>query len=215
MIRDWIYDDPTWLYVVLAALAGLALSLTYITQLAKYLYGALVLLLLAGLIALADWWVVTDRERITEAVHDMAEAARQSDAKRLLSWFDLEAVTLPPIPGRGSKRPQVVEATIQFLERPLTAAAMTRLIQRELEAHRFEMVRVSGLKVRILEQQRRAEARFRVLAAATPRQPGPSDRYGAGSGVLDLTLGFREVSQGVWKVDTVDSPDEAIQRLRP
>ena len=215
MIRDWIYDDPTWLHIALGTLVGLALVMTYATQLAKYLFTALVLLLVAGLIALADWWVVTDRERIATAVHDMAEATRESDAARLLSWFDLEAVTLPPPPGRSAKRPRVVEATIKFLQQSLTATAIKQLVQRELEARRFEMVRISGLEIRILEQQRRAEATFRVLAAATPRDPGRGDRYGAGSGTLNLTLGFHEVAQGVWKVNAIDSQDEIIQQLRP
>ncbi|MCS7168586.1 MAG: hypothetical protein NZ914_13270 [Gemmatales bacterium] len=82
---DWLVDEPTRAYWVPASVAILLLLLTAYTQRAVYLLGVLALAAVMGLVALADYLVVTDREHVVHLVQDIVAAAQQQHADGILN----------------------------------------------------------------------------------------------------------------------------------
>jgi hypothetical protein len=81
---DWLIDEPSSAYWIVAGAGVLFLLVTVYTQRAVYLLGVIGAALVMALIALADYLVVTDRERVTLAVQAMVAAAEKQDADGIL-----------------------------------------------------------------------------------------------------------------------------------
>lgn len=81
---NWLVDESGWTYGITAGVGLLFLLATVYTRRGVYLLGVLVAAALLGLIALADYLVVTDRERVIRAAHEMIAAAQKQDADGIL-----------------------------------------------------------------------------------------------------------------------------------
>lgn len=81
---DWLVDDPSWAYWVPAGIGVLLLLATIYTQRAVYLLGVLVMAVVMVLVALTDYLVVTDRERVMHIVQEMVQAAQKQHAEGIL-----------------------------------------------------------------------------------------------------------------------------------
>lgn len=81
---DWLVDEPSWAYWIPAAIGVLLLLATVYTQRAVFLLGVLGMAALMGLVALADYLVITDREQIIVIVKEMVAAGQQQHADGIL-----------------------------------------------------------------------------------------------------------------------------------
>lgn len=81
----WIVEDPSTVYFILGIAAlGLGVAL-WLRQERKYLYGLGAVLALALLVALLDFLIVTDYERMQLHIKDMAGAVERKDADRIFT----------------------------------------------------------------------------------------------------------------------------------
>jgi hypothetical protein len=81
---DWLVDEPSWAYWLPAGGGVVFLLVAVRTQRAVYLLGVVAMAAVMGLVALADYLVVTDRERVVGIVLEMVEAGRKQDAEGIL-----------------------------------------------------------------------------------------------------------------------------------
>jgi hypothetical protein len=76
---SWLAEDPTPVYILLAV-AAVALAVAYWnTRKRAYLVGIGAVLLLAGVVWLIDFLVVTERERLVKTVNTMGRAVQALD----------------------------------------------------------------------------------------------------------------------------------------
>jgi hypothetical protein len=81
----WLVEDPTTVYFILGLAALACAVLFWVRQERKYLIGLGVVVGLAILVALLDYFVVTDYERMVARVKDIAEGIRKKDSARIVS----------------------------------------------------------------------------------------------------------------------------------
>jgi hypothetical protein len=80
---SWLVEDPTPVYVLLAV-AALVLAAAYWNRRKRsYLFGIAGVLLLAGVVWLIDFLVVTERERLAATVKSMGQAVKAMDVDRV------------------------------------------------------------------------------------------------------------------------------------
>src|SRR5947207_3402305 len=79
----WLTEDPSPVYLILG-LVALGLFVAYrVRRQRKFLYGVVGVAVLAGVVWLIDYLVVTDREQIVQNVGVMAAAASRRDLERV------------------------------------------------------------------------------------------------------------------------------------
>jgi hypothetical protein len=76
---SWLIEDPTILYLVLAVIALVCLGLWWRDRKRRPLIGLAVVLVLVGLVALLDVFIVTERERLMTTLRTMAGRVQAVD----------------------------------------------------------------------------------------------------------------------------------------
>jgi hypothetical protein len=180
---EFLFEDPTYLAGGLGILAVAFLIAMRVTQQGRYLIWALAALGLAGAVLVIEHFWVTDAERIERVVYDLRDAVAVSDAERVLTHLtpDVEFVQQGHTTSSG-------EATRAYIR---TLLANTK----------FDFVRLTHLKAEASRLSRLGSAEFRVIAGGS--MEGSSVTYNFGTTNSDWSLGFEEVSPGVWKVNRI------------
>ena len=178
---EFLSEDPTYLVGTLGFVAVVFLILLKVTQQGKYLVRALVTVGLALLVLGVERLWVTDNERVEKAVYRLAKAVEASNAKEALSLMtdDVRYVI------RGDSMSSLVTRTF---------------VQTTLENAKFDFLRITRLKTHAGGQTRRGTAEFQVISS------GSIQRYNAlnfASANSEWSLGFKEISPGVWKVNRI------------
>lgn len=193
MVYDLLFENPWPLYYGLAIVVVVLFVFFWMTQLVKYLVGAIVGLVLITAVTCCDWWVVTDIEQVDGVIQDLAVAVQKSDTDRVLSHFDM---------------PQSRNPVFSFLNNSIGYGILKSQIKTALDQYQFDFVNVSKLQIDIRPQSRTAKAEFKVFASANAKNPGAGGRMGAGTLNSGWVLHLREVSPGVWKVISVAPTNE-------
>ncbi len=192
----YISEDPTLLAGGLLVLAGGFVVALKVTQQGKYLIRALIAAGLAAAVVLVEWLWVTDGERIEQVVYGLRDAVANSDVERVLGYMAPD---------------------VQYVrdESALDEAATREFIRANLERVRFDLVRVSGLRVNVAEQSRRGTAEFHVLSKGTLDTAAGKVPVGTRADSL-WSLGLRETGPHVWKVNRITPmqlPQGALEAL--
>ena len=175
-------EDPTYLAGGLLLVAGAFLVALNITQQGKYLVRAGIILGLALLVVVSEWFWVTDNERIEEVVYALRKAVLNSDAEGVLVQMCLMFSSCRPIQRFWE------DATREMIRASLSHAA-------------FEFVRISDLQISVGQQSRRGQAEFRVFTRGRLHSsPGVAELATA---VTTWSLGFQETAPGLWKVSRI------------
>ncbi len=98
---SWLLEDPTPIYWMLGVLALALLCAVIVTKRLLYVGFAGLLLLLAGGVWLVDYLVLTDHEAVTEACHQLAEAAERADIDRIAELLTPDCSASMPVPVLG------------------------------------------------------------------------------------------------------------------
>ena len=179
---EFLSEDPTYLAGGLGLLAiGFVIALR-VTQQGKYLVRALIAAGLAVLVVGVEWFWVTDNERIEQTVRDLGKAVAASDAASAL------ALMTPDVQLAGSGR-------------TLPSALTRTLIQSELERARFDFLRIAKLQANASPQSRRGTATFQVYSSGSHQEHGTQYNFATHNSAW--SLGFKETSPGVWKVNRI------------
>lgn len=179
---EFLSEDPTYLAGGLGLLAGAFLIALRLTQQGKFLVWAGVAFALALLVLGIERVWVTDNERIEQTVYDLGRAVAASD-----------------VPGAlGLMTPDV-----QFVARgdPQTSETTRGMIELYVSNARFDFLRINQLRANAGGQSRRGTAEFRVVASGSFE--GPYNTLNFGTTNSAWSLGLRETSPGVWKVNRI------------
>ncbi len=179
---EFLSDDPTYLAGGLAILAGIFLIALKLTQQGKFLVWAGVALGLAVSVVVIERLWVTDNERVEETVYGLARAVAGHDVASMLDRLapDVQYVN------RGTSMPSLA-----------TRALAERLV-RDAD---FDFLRISHLEATAGGQSRRGRADFQVLCGGSLH--GAFGTQNFGSVRSTWSLGLRETSPGVWKVNRI------------
>ncbi len=175
---EFLSEDPTYLAGGLAILAGIFLVALKLTQQGKFLVWAGFSLALALLVVGVERVWVTDNERIEETVYGLALAVERSD-----------------LPGVFERLTPDVQYNFSGSTR--SSADTRRLIQGILSQTKFENLMIAHLKTNAGGQARRGQAEFQVFCRGTHG----SMPFAAAE--TAWSLGLRETSPGVWKVNRI------------
>ncbi len=178
---EFLSEDPTYMVGGLGVAAAVFLILLKVTQQGKYLVRALATIGLALLVLGVERLWVTDNERVENAVYTLAKAVEASNAQEALALMtdDVRYVN------RGDSMSSLVTRTF---------------VQSTIQNAKFDFLRVTRLKTHTGSQTRRGTAEFQVVAS------GSIQRYKTlnfGSANSEWSLGFKETSPGVWKVNRI------------
>ncbi len=146
---EWLFADPTYLYVVLLIVAAVLLGMFISTVRKEFLWATVAVAVTIGLVFLADYLVITDREAVQQTIDVGIVALEAND---LYSVLELLAPS---------------------------AEATRQRASWALDQVRFTRVRVSGVKITIDRDKTppRAEARFFAVFRYVDRSG--SNVYGA------------------------------------
>ncbi len=178
----YLIEDPSYVLVALGIVALGFLVAVKVTQQGKFLIWAGGLAALAALIFAVDQLWVTDAERIEGVVYDLARAVEASDVDRIRSHLD-ERVSIGM---RGHST---------------DGSALLGVVLTMLRSTHFDFVRVGQLTAEAGSLTKRGSAEFKVTATGTFRE-GVAE-VPLGSLGTEWSLGFREQSPGVWKVNRI------------
>jgi hypothetical protein len=179
---EFLSEDPTYLAGGLGLLALSLLIALWLTQQGRYLIWALIALgLAAGVLVIEHFWV-TDAERIERVVYDLRGAVADADADRVLTYLT------PDVQFAQGGNTSSGEATRAYIRSILTNA-------------KFDFVRISQLRAKVFSQSRRGSAEFLIIASGSIQ--GPMAQLNFGTTNSAWSLGFDEISPGVWKVDRI------------
>ena len=179
---EFLSEDPTYLAGGLAVLAGAFLIALKITQQGKFLVWAVAALGAALMVLLVEWLWVTDNERIEQTVYGLARAVAASDVPRTMTYLD------------GDVR--YVRGTLS-----MPASLTRKMIEDRVANARFDFLRVSHLRANAGGQSRRGTAEFRILCSGSIDWAGNALNFGSTNSAW--SLGLRETSPGVWKVNRI------------
>ncbi len=178
---EFLSEDPTYLVGGLGVVAAAFLVLLKATQQGKYLLRALVAIGLAlGVLGVERLWV-TDNERIENAVYSLAKSVEKSDSDGALAQMTDDV----QYNNGGNSMPSLV--TRAFVKSAIDNA-------------KFDFLRITRLTTSAGGQTRRGRAEFQVVAS------GSFQRYNQlnfGTANSTWSLGFKETSPGVWKVNRI------------
>jgi hypothetical protein len=183
---EFLSEDPTYLAGGLALLAGALLIALKVTQQGKYLVWAGAALGAALLVVTVEWLWLTDNERIEQTVYGLARAVADSDSAGAMAFLDDDVQIVSNTRGGTVSLPTGV--TRAFLARSVSSA-------------RFDFLRVLHLRANAGDQSRRGTAEFEVLCSGSIEQGGTDFNFGSTNSFW--SLGLREASPGVWKVNRI------------
>jgi hypothetical protein len=178
----YLAEDPSYVLAALGLVAvGLLVALK-VTQQGKFLiWTVIVAAVAAGVFGFERYWV-TDAERIEAVVYDLGRAVEASDVDRIKSHLD-------------------DRVTFGLSGQTTDASFLLRMVLPMLKRTHFDFVRIGRLTTGAGDQSRRGTAEFAVTAT------GVFDDGGAqvplGSSGTEWSMGFREASPGVWKVNRI------------
>jgi hypothetical protein len=177
---EFLSEDPTYVLGVLGILTVGFLIALKVTQQGKYLLYATGVFALAALLVVVERLWVTDAERIEQEVYALGKAVASSDAQGVLDRLtpDVQYV----IEGRNR-----------------TGEDLKERIMYAVSNAKFDVLRISKLHARAGEQSRRGTAEFKVFSSGE-FQPAYSHPLHFAATNSSWSLGFREISPGVWKV---------------
>jgi len=179
---EFLSEDPTYLVSGLGLIAVACLVALRLTQQGKYLVAAGGAVAAALLVLAVERVWVTDNERVEAAVYGLGKAVAASDVPSVLARLtpDVQYV----VGGRASP------------------SAFTRtMIKQALANSTFDFLRVTHLRANAGGQSRRGTAEFRVLCGGSFQ--GSVNTLNFGSHNSQWTLGLRETSPGVWKIQRI------------
>jgi hypothetical protein len=179
---EFLSEDPTYLAGGLGLLAGSFLIALRLTQQGKYLVWGISSLALMALVLVIEQLWVTDNERIEQVVYELGRAVASSDIPRVLDELapDVQYVQGGNVLMSGSVLRSYVESTVG--------------------AAKFDILRISHLRANAGGQSRRGTAEFRVIASGTFQR---SFQMNFGTTNSTWSLGLRETSPGVWKINRI------------
>jgi len=190
----FLSDDPTCLAAALGLAALVCLVLLKVTQQGKYLiWAGVAALALLVLLSVERAWV-TDAERIEATVYGLAAAVERSDADAAAEFLAPECTLAPSSNGDNLYVRYVSSHFAGPVDRDRLAAQLPRFT--------FDYVRVSRLSARAGEMSRTGTAEFVVHAWGMQTSPSPAALATPPAG-MGWSLGFREMSPGVWKVTRI------------
>ncbi len=179
---EYLSEDPTILAGGLLLLAGAFVVALRATQQGKYLVWALTAAGVALAVVAVEWLWVTDNERIENVVYGLRTAVASSDADAVLEYLTPDVMYV-----KG--------------ELALEGEATRALIRDNLERVRFDLVRVSNLKVNAGRQSRQGSAEFSAFFKGTIDTSTASAAFGSTNSIW--SLGLRETAPGTWKVHRI------------
>ncbi|AGA24555.1 hypothetical protein [Singulisphaera acidiphila] len=180
---ELLSDDPTYLAGGLGILAVIFLVALRVTQQGKFLIWAGASLALAALLVLVEYLWVTDTERIEQVVYDLRGAVAASDAPAVFA---------------------LLTPDVQFAQQgqSLSGDETRSHISARLGQTEFDFIRIIKLEANAGRQSGRGSAQFRVLAGGSYKV-GAVGTLNFGTINLDFSLGFRELSPKVWRVERI------------
>ncbi len=190
---EYLSEDPTILAGGLLLLAGAFVVALRATQQGKYLVWALTAAGLALAVVAVEWLWVTDNERIENVVYGLRSAVARSDADAVLEYLTPDVMYV-----KG--------------ELALEGEATRALIRDNLERVRFDLVRVSNLKVNAGRQSRQGSAEFSAFFKGTIDSATASVVFGSTNSIW--SLGLRETAPAVWKVNRITAGASDYNRRR-
>ena len=178
---EFLSEDPTYLVGGLGITALVFLVLLKVTQQGKFLIRAAVAAGLALLVVGVERVWVTDNERIEQTVYSLAKAVEASNAQEALG---------------------LMTDDVRFVNRGDTMSTLlTRIfVQRTLQNAKFDFLRITRLKTNAGNQSRRGSAEFQVVASGSIQK---YNELNFGSANSSWSLGFKETSPGIWKVNRI------------
>ena len=180
---EYLSEDATYLAGALVIVAAAFFLAMRVSQQGKYLLFGLGALGLAVLIVVIEWLWVTDNERIEGVVYNLGRAVEASDTTAAFGYMTDD-----------------VECSVSGISMPTPATKA--LVKDYVSNAHFDFLRISQLKANARPQARRGTAEFKVLASGSFQGPGVFGQ-GAGTSNSQWSLGFRETSPGVWKVNRI------------
>lgn len=179
---EFLSEDPTFLAGGLGLVAATFLIALRVTQQGKYLVWALSSLALMAAVLVVERVWVTDNEQVEQAVYGLGQAVANSDVEGVLDRLtpDVQLV----IGGASTPGPVTRE-----------------LIKYRISGTKFDFLRVTHLRTNAGGQSRRGTAEFRVLTGGSFE--GAYNTLNFGSVNSTWSLGFRETSPRVWKVNRI------------
>jgi ketosteroid isomerase-like protein len=190
---NFLTEDASYLLIGLGVAALGCLLALKVTQQGKFLFCALGLLVLAGVVFGFEHFWVTDAERVEKVVYDLASAVQASDVERIKIHLD-EQVTI------GTK------------DRTMDGSAPLRLIFSLLQNSHFDYVKVGQLTTSVGSQTKMGKAEFKATATGTYNEGVAEIPIGSLGTVWSLS--FRETSPGVWKVTRIQAIKVPLQVSR-
>lgn len=179
---EYLSEDPTILAGGLLLLAGAFVVALRATQQGKYLVWALTAAGMAIVVVAVEWLWVTDNERIEAVVYGLRTAVANSDADAVLAYLTPDVMYV-----KG--------------DLALEGEATRALIRDNLERVRFDLVRVSNLKVNAGQQSRQGSAEFSAFFKGTVATSTAPAAFGSTNSIW--SLGLRETAPKIWKVDRI------------
>ena len=179
---ELLSEDATYLAGGLGILAMILLVALRVTQQGKFLIWAGAALSLAALLVLVEYLWVTDTERIEQVVYDLRGAVAASNVPAVFA---------------------LLAPDVQFVQKGqnISGDETRSYIKNNLDKAKFDFVRITKLEANAGRQSGRGSALFRILASGS-YQVGSVD-FNFGTTNLDFSLGFRELSPKVWRVDRI------------
>ena len=179
---SFLSEDPTYPMAVLVFAAGAFLVALKVTQQAKYLFWALGMLGVAGVVLIVEYVWVTDAEKIEEVVYDLKNDVLAADVEGVLAHLTPNVEY-----GQGGAY--------------LSGEETRELIRINLSNAHFEFIHITNLSINAGSQTGRGTAEFQVYAKGTLRMPTAVLTVGTANSTW--SLGFEKDSQGVWQVNRI------------
>ncbi|SIO36160.1 hypothetical protein SAMN05444166_4096 [Singulisphaera sp. GP187] len=179
---ELLSEDATYLAGGLGILAMLFLVALRVTQQGKFLIWTGVALSLAAILVLVEFLWVTDTERIEQVVYDLRGAVAASDAPAVFA---------------------LLAPDVEFVQKGhnISGEETRRYIEDQLDRAKFDFVRITKLEANAGRQSGRGSALFRIVAGGSYQVGSVALNFGTTN--LDFSLGFRELSPKVWRVDRI------------
>lgn len=179
---EFLSEDPTFLAGSLALLGMGFLIALKLTQQGKFLVWALAPLGLAVLVVSVERFWVTDNERIEAAVYSLGKAVEASDVPGVLNQFAPDVIY---VAGGNS----------------MSSDETRNMVKATVSNAKFDFLRINRLRASAGDQSRRGTAQFNVIAGGSYQTPINALNFGTHNSTW--SLGFRELSPGVWKVNRI------------
>jgi ketosteroid isomerase-like protein len=180
---EFLSEDPTYVVGALGLVAAALLIALKVTQQGKYLIWASASVGLALVVMLVEWLWVTDNERIEQTVYDLGRAVAASDSTKMLGFLTDDVIYVSRQQG-----------SMPTADTRLLAAA-------KVKDAKFDFLRITHLRANAGGQSRRGTAEFQVVCGGSIQQGGTT--YNFGTTNSSWSLGLRETSPGVWKVNRI------------